>query len=112
LKAKILGQRIRRRREQLAFSQEALAELLNKDQRAISEYESGKRRVMAIDLPDLARALQVPIVFFFTEELTEYDLDQELLSVFHRLPTSEDQHLIINIVQQFCDALLRHQRKL
>jgi transcriptional regulator with XRE-family HTH domain len=109
LKSEILGQRIRVRREQLSLSQEQLGELIDKDQRAISEYETGKRRVLAVDLPDLSRALNVPIVYFFSEELSESDLDQTLLENFHHLPTQEYQHMIIRVLADISATILKHQ---
>jgi len=81
-----LGQRIRQARERLSLSQEQLAELVNKDQTAVSEYENGKRKVSITELPLLANVLDVPIGYFFGEDITPDDLDQLLLKEFHRLP--------------------------
>lgn len=104
-----LGQRIKQAREHRALSQEDLGELVEKDQRAISEYESGKRRVLAIDLPALAQALNVSILYFFEGEVGETDLDRALLEPFHRLPSLDYQQTVINLLDQFCEAILRNQ---
>jgi transcriptional regulator with XRE-family HTH domain len=96
---KILGGRIRDARERLALSQEDLAALVAKDQGAISEYESGKRRLAANDLPIFSRALNVPLLYFFQGELRETDLDRLLLQEFNQLPTPEVKQAAIDIVR-------------
>jgi transcriptional regulator with XRE-family HTH domain len=96
---KTLGGRIRDARERLALSQEDLAALVSKDQGAISEYESGKRRLSAHDLPAFAKALNVPLLYFFEGELRETDLDRLLLQEFSRLPTPEVKQAAIDIVR-------------
>jgi transcriptional regulator with XRE-family HTH domain len=65
LKPEELGQRIRQAREARGLTQEQLAERIARDQRSVSEYESGKRRIYAHDLPNIARALNVPVMYFF-----------------------------------------------
>jgi transcriptional regulator with XRE-family HTH domain len=82
----LLGQRIRQAREQHGLSQGELADLLYKDQASISEYENGKRKLPITDLPLLAHVLQVPVTYFFGEEITPNDLDKLLLNAFHQLP--------------------------
>ena len=104
-----LGLRIKQARERRALSQEDLGQLVEKDQRAISEYESGKRRVLAIDLPVLAQALEVPILYFFEGELAEVDLDHALLEPFHRLPSLDYQQTLVNLLYQLCEAILRNE---
>lgn len=67
----ILGQRIKWAREQLSLSQEDLAHRWGKKQYQISEYENGKRRIYAHDLPRLANALHVQINYFFQNDQDE-----------------------------------------
>ena len=62
---KILGERIREARERAGISQEDLAVAVGKDQRAISEYENGKRKLSVTDLPMFARTLRVPLLYFY-----------------------------------------------
>lgn len=92
--AKQLGQRIREAREAKGMSQEQLAELISRDQRSVSEYESGKRRIYANDLPTIARALEVPVIYFFQDVMSEDDLDVALLDEFHQLDTEARKTLI------------------
>jgi len=86
LDAKLFGQRLRIARERLGLSQEELASQLESDQRAISEYEHGKRKITAIELPLFARELQVPLLYFYEGEMSSSDLDREMLKAFHELP--------------------------
>lgn len=85
---RLLGQRIRQARERLGISQEQLALAVSKDQGAISEYENGRRKIPAVELPSFAEVLQVPILYFYQEAITPDDFDQALLSEFHRLPNT------------------------
>ena len=65
-----LGKKLRAAREMRGLTQEEVVERLGKkDVTAISEYENGKRRLAAVEIPDYARALGVPITFFFEEVL-------------------------------------------
>ena len=89
-----LGQRIRQARERLGLSQEELAALISRDQRSVSEYENGKRRIYAHDLPTIARALNVPLIYFYEEVLSEDDLEATLLMEFRRLNVDARKTLI------------------
>jgi transcriptional regulator with XRE-family HTH domain len=99
LDAKQFGVRLRQAREQLGLSQEDLAVLVGKDQRSISEYETGKRRLSVTDLPALAAALKVSILFFFDESEDKPELEQAVLYYFHVLPTPAAQHTAVDILQ-------------
>ena len=97
--AKLLGVRIRTARERLGLSQEELAAAVSRDQGAISEYESGIRRLSVVDLPIFSQALAVPLLYFYEGDLQESDVDRQLLSEFNRLPTLEAKYTIIDIVR-------------
>ena len=105
--AQQFGERIRLAREQRGLSQEDFAVMISKDQRAVSEYEHGKRRIAAIDLPLFAEALGVPLLYFFGNDVTPEDLDQILLQEFHRLPNLAAKQSAIDLVHTFRDALDR-----
>lgn len=99
------GERLRYARERKGLSQEALAHLLNKDQRAVSEYEMGKRRIYAVDIPVLAQALDMPILYFFGEDLNIHDLDGELLKHFHQLPTPKTKAVAVEYIRLLTETL-------
>ena len=94
LTAQQLGLRIRLAREAKGLSQEEFAVLIDRDQRSVSEYENGKRRIFAQDLPRIARALDVTILYFFEDIAQPDDLDQVLLREFRRLNQTGQQTLI------------------
>jgi transcriptional regulator with XRE-family HTH domain len=110
LDTKLLGSRIREARERVGLSQEELAAAVSKDQGAISEYESGKRRLSATDLPALARALNVSLLYFYEGEVSGSDLDRAILHEFHQLPSTETKQAAIEIVRIFSDAMRLQSR--
>jgi transcriptional regulator with XRE-family HTH domain len=96
---KQLGQRIRRARERAGFSQEDFAALIHRDQRAVSLYENGVRKVSATDLARFAEVLNVPPAYFYAEDLDRDDLDELLLHEFHKLPSKELKEIVIETVR-------------
>ena len=62
-----VGARMRARRRALGMSQGALADLAGVKFQQIQKYESGVNRVAAVRLWRIARALDVPLEFFFEE---------------------------------------------
>lgn len=107
--ATILGERIRIARERLGLSQTQLARLVSKDQRAISEYEHGERRIAVTDLPTFAEALEVPVLYFFEGNITPEDLEHHIVSEFRRLPNKQAQEDAIELLKLFTEAL--HKQK-
>lgn len=105
MEAKYLGLRIRQARERLNMSQEDLAAAIGKDQGAISEYENGRRKLAAMELPALATALEVPLSYFFEQDEQVYELDEALLNYFHQLPNSEARRAALDIVRIFSSTL-------
>jgi transcriptional regulator with XRE-family HTH domain len=103
---KLLGARIKQARERLQMSQEQLGEIVSRDQRAISEYENGKRRIAAIDLPLFAHALQVPLLYFYEgEQLSSSDQYQLFFEEFQQLPSLEAQRTAMELVRAFANYL-------
>ena len=93
-----VGARVRMRRRFLGLTQQALAESLNLTFQQVQKYERGANRVSASKLYEIARALQVPVPYFF-EGLAETGsaADDEArgaeLSIREFLMTSEGQEL-------------------
>ena len=96
---KWLGLRIRQARERRGVSQEDLAAAVSKDQRAISEYENGKRKLAVTDLPTMAMVLEVPLLYFFEPEASPNNMDEALLNYFRQLPTPEAKQAAIDILR-------------
>lgn len=105
LDAKVLGERIRIARERLGMSQTHLARLIAKDQRAVSEYEHGERRIFVTDLPAFAEALDVPLLYFFEGDVTPQDLEHRILAEFRRLPNQQAQVDAVQLLKVFSEAL-------
>jgi repressor LexA len=105
VKPEDLGKRIRQAREQKGLSQEELAAHVSRDQRAISEYENGKRRLSVTDLPTFASVLDVPLMYFFADEITTQDLNYLLLEEFNHLPSPELQQYAIELLRVFRAAV-------
>jgi Zn-dependent peptidase ImmA (M78 family)/DNA-binding XRE family transcriptional regulator len=64
----LVGQRIRRARAALSWSQEELAHAVGRNQATISNWESGRRSLDIDDLVALAEALGVEVSFFFEDD--------------------------------------------
>ena len=60
-----VGSRVRLRRKFLGKSQDALAGHLDLTFQQVQKYERGLNRISASKLFELARALQVPVAYFF-----------------------------------------------
>ena len=103
-----LGQRIRHARERLGMSQEAFASAVERDQKAVSEYENGKRKLPATELPVFASVLGVSISYFYEGNFQIDDLDQLILHEFRALPTPEDKQAAIQAVHLISDTVKRH----
>ena len=70
-----VGKRIRHRRWLNGTTQQKLAEQVGIKFQQIQKYETGANRVSASRLYDIARALEVPVTFFF-DRLEEDEQDQ------------------------------------
>ena len=60
-----IGQRVRHRRWLLGMTQQQLAQAVGIRFQQIQKYESGANRISASRLWDLAKALEMPVSFFF-----------------------------------------------
>lgn len=105
----LFGKRIKNARERIGLSQEQLAKELRRDQRSISQYENGRRKVLITDLPLFAKVLHVPIAYFFEDIEVEGIPDQfdtKLLIEFHRLDKDDHKTTAIKLVRLFSDAIV------
>ena len=62
-----MGARIRKRRIELEMTQENLGQLMDISRETISQYEIGKSRLDAADLPRLCTTLDVPLAYFYQD---------------------------------------------
>jgi transcriptional regulator with XRE-family HTH domain len=103
-----IGNRMRQARERIGMSQKEFANAVNKDQTAISEYETGKRKVPAVELSIFARILGLPVSYFYDGDFQVDALDQLILQEIHDLPTPEAQQSVLQFIRIFSDSLKRH----
>lgn len=108
---KDFGAKLKVAREIKGLTQFELVERLGKkDATAISEYENGKRRLYAFELPEYAQALGVPLTYFFRDVLPEDDLDQALLEWFHAIP-KHSRRRIFRFIEQMEPIILGDDEK-
>jgi len=98
-----IGAAMRRRRNELQLSQEALACLINVSHQQIQRYENGTDRLNVEKLQMLTRALAVHICYFFhiengPNEICEVGCD-ELLTNFRKIQKDEIKALVINFTK-------------
>lgn len=79
-----IGQLIRQRREQLALRQDDFARLINVTARQVQKYEQGSNRISASRLVVCARALKVPVAWFF-ENLSPDGTSGSIEAVSHQV---------------------------
>jgi transcriptional regulator with XRE-family HTH domain len=112
-----IGKRIKSRRLQIDLSQEKLADLVGVTFQQIQKYESGVNRVAASRLWDMARALGVPVAFFYeglkigapgvAEEAAQdivYDMlatpeGQRLLQIFGAIKSPKLRRRVVELVR-------------
>lgn len=100
-----IGATIRKRRRELNFSQEKLAEILCVSTQQVQRYESGKDRVAVEKLQVIAIAFSVPISYFFShgmsEELMHVDEhERDLLIGYRQIRHKETKVLIAELLKR------------
>ncbi|MBZ0285027.1 MAG: helix-turn-helix domain-containing protein [Anaerolineae bacterium] len=103
----LFGERIRIAREAKGLSQEEFAARISRDQRAVSLYERGKRRIAATDLPLLAQVLDVPLMYFYEGETILDDVDAAMQHELRHLPNLDAKRTALELVRVFRDGLER-----
>jgi len=108
---KYIRERIKQARLEANETQEDLAKVLEKTRVAVSDIERGRVLVNAADLSLIAAHYEKPISFFYhprviisKDELSS--LDEELISLFHQLPESQ-QYITLEYVKQQADISLK-----
>ncbi len=118
---KMIGHRIKQRREQLNISQERLGEMIGVTYQQIQKYEKGTNKVSAEKLYSIAKNLKVPISFFFestkeflvAEEREDVNYfvqgekalslqEQELLNCFRFLPDKDARSNLLGFLRSVC----------
>ena len=112
---RIVGDRIRRRRILLGYTQDQLGEALGISYQQIQKYETGANRVSAGRLYQIAETLQVNIGWFFDgagRAATDEDIEEvgsprhviELVRGFSRLPDDKTRTAVLSLVRTLSDV--------
>ena len=112
-----VGRRLRARRRLLGLTQEALASAVDIKFQQIQKYESGSNRISASRLWSLAKALEVPVSYFFEGmNGSEPELDRDLRDeyAFENLPVAEilDEKETIDLVRCYYQLDKEPRRRL
>ena len=126
---KLIGRRIRERRELLGLTQEDLADRADVTYQQFRKYEVGQNRISAGRLYEIARALKTSVAYFYpgdegsgvtvargvAEEAAEFegpgeDDATELVRVFKMLPPVRRQS-ILAVVRKEAEATSKRKLK-
>jgi transcriptional regulator with XRE-family HTH domain len=104
-----IGERVKKRRQELRITQEELAERLGVTYQQIQRYENGVNRLNVENIQVIANALDVPVSYFFgnsrkdkaSEELTSYLPGDEnrLLGYFRRIKAKSLKGLVLQVAK-------------
>ena len=75
---KTLGERLREAREYLGFSQEEVAKYLGVSRSALSNIETGQRKVDALEMKKLASLYKRPATHFTGEDARGYKIAEDV----------------------------------
>lgn len=105
-----IGELIRKRRKELGLSQEQLSEMVGVSYQQIQRYENGNSMLNVENIQRLAKALALPVTFFFeplhshfaAEPTTPYTSSDEklLLKNFRDLNSKSDRQMAITILRR------------
>lgn len=107
---KEIGKKIKKRRKELKYSQEKLAEMLGVTYQQIQRYENGTNKLNTENIQLVADALSVPLSYFFGPEIKEpvaYNSggdalpsdEQRLLRYFRKINDMRSRNLVIHVAR-------------
>lgn len=116
-----VGRRIRIRRHERGLTQLALGEALDLTFQQIQKYENGKNRVGAGRLQQIAKILDVPVSFFFADDIKTDGLSQvsnlldtayalRLLQAFDRIKNNQLKKKFVELMEQAASELSGSRR--
>ena len=96
-----IGYRLRVMRQKAGLSQEQLAELLSMTSQQVQKYESGKSKLNTDRLQQVAHALSVPLLAFFSDQdgnVIIGDSERVLMEAYRAIRNQDVQESIVKIV--------------
>ena len=112
---KLMGTRLRNRREELGMTQRELAEKLGVSREALAQYETGRNGIDSGDLPRLSVVLQLPLLSFYEDtglyiELPRMPTErrdeprEEAMSKAFQALNYEDQDVVFSVARALVQA--------
>jgi len=80
---KEIGRRVKKRRTELGISQKGLAEALSVTYQQVQRYENGTNRLNVEKIQLIARALSLPVSYFFESDETRIIAREEVKPYFN-----------------------------
>jgi len=107
--SKDIGGIIKNRRKELRISQEKLAEILGVTYQQVQRYENGSNRLNVENIQFIARALSVPVSYFFEPERTSTISEEKtsclptedlsLLKYFRKIKNKQNKNIVVQVAQ-------------
>lgn len=97
ISSKLIGEKIKFRRQDIGMSQERLAEILELSYQQIQRYENGSNRISVERIQEIAVALAVPVIYFFEKDFSQ-PLPASVPDIYHT--TSEDDKTLLKYFKQ------------
>lgn len=103
-----IGKIICRRRQELGLTQEALAERIEVTSQQVQRYEHGRNKLYVESLQRIARALDVPVTYFFSEQVAEEQLpkgerldreERRVVELYRGIGSGEARELAVNVLK-------------
>ena len=109
-----LGKRIRIRRTEINVTQDELGQMLGISFQQIQKYEKGVNRVSVARLSEIAKALQVPISYFYDEQskssievesiiYSDPRFSLRLLRAYAELPNDLQRRQIVHLMESMAN---------
>ena len=106
---RVIGDKIRMRRGELGMTQTELAKAIGVAFQQVQKYEQGRNRVGGSRLDGIAKALQVPVSYFFEQTADDMEVAQgsllntrgavSLLRAYAAITERHQRHALINIAR-------------
>lgn len=103
-----IGKSISRRRQELGLTQEALAERIEVTCQQVQRYEYGKNKLNVENLQRIAKALDVPVAYFFLEQRSGGKIpkneqldqaEQRMVEMFRGIGNVEVKEVVVKMLK-------------
>jgi len=113
ISSKLIGEKIKFRRQDIGMSQERLAEILELSYQQIQRYENGSNRISVERIQEISDALAVPVIYFFDKDFsqplpasvpdsnpTTSEDEKTLLKYFKQIESNPDRQAVIQVARR------------